>query len=140
MDRPILGVVGLILAIGIGFGVMQSRKSDAYAEMLLEAKAFVAEADLYDKHREHFDWLVETAHEDVASDAVTASMGGRRSRGRVEIDYEKYGEELVTRMIELARQNSYHDVAESLERLTDPDAEARQKQEKAERAKAARKK
>jgi hypothetical protein len=132
MEKGIGGVIALLIGVGILFGVRFYNKGDTGQKLLYEAKAFVAEADKYDEFREYFDWLVETAHEDVFNDSYHMGMG-RRSRSWVDTD--KYSEDLFNRMIELARENDYPDVADSLERLIDPDAEERQLAEKAERKK-----
>lgn len=130
MERTIAGLIGFVVLLGIGFGLTQMRKGDAADKLLLEAKAFVAHADLYHQHQEIFDWLVTTAHEEVVGDSISTTYGGRRRRSKIEINYDKYQQDLITRMLELAKGNSYYEVHDSLERLVDPDAAARQKAEK----------
>lgn len=91
---------------------------------LSASKAFIARADQYAAHREYFNWLVATAHNDVFSKSIGAGAG-RRARSKMSV--EKYRSDITHRMLELARMGDRQDVADSIARLISSDAEARQK-------------
>jgi hypothetical protein len=124
--KSVGGFVAFLVILGIGWAIRSGSGSNMSDKYLWQSKAFVAQADKYDEHREYFDWLVETAHNDVFEDSYSRTYG-RRGRSRSHMDVEKYENDIIARMIELARQNDYHDVADSIERLVDPDAAERQK-------------
>jgi hypothetical protein len=134
--RSVGGAVALLVICVIGWAV-RSGGGGTSDKFLWQSKAFVAQADVYNEHREYFDWLVETAHNDVFSDSYSAGFG-RRARATMNVD--KYEEDIIDRMIDLAKSNDRHEIAESIERLVDPDAAARQKAEKDAKKKSSKKK
>ena len=127
--RLVYRLIAIILVASVAFGIKFYKRGNTGEQYLREARIVVAKADKYNQYREQFDWLVNTAHEDVFNDSYHMDFSRRHDDSWV--DDEKYFDDLFTRMIELARNNSYYEVADSLERLADPDAEARQKAEKA---------
>ncbi len=134
--RSLGGTVVVVILCIIGWAV-RSGGGSTNTKYLQESKAFIAQADIYNEHREYFDWLVETAHNDVFGDSYSAGFG---RRARATMNVAKYEEDMIDRMLELAKSNDRHDVFESIERLVDPDAEARQKAQKADKKKAGGKK
>lgn len=131
--RSLGGFGVFIVIIAVIFGSKFYKRDNVDAKYLLEAKAFISTADKYDEFRDQFDWLVETAHADVFNDSYEMDFSRRRDRSHVNDD--KYIEALFDRMFELAEGNNYYEVADSLERLIDPDAAERQAKEKAEKKK-----
>lgn len=118
-----------VLVICVGGWAIRSAGGDGMdAKYLKESKAFFAHADIYSDNRDYFDWLVEAAHNDVFGDSYSAGIG---IRGHSTVDVDRYEDDMIKRTEELARNNDRPEIAESIERLVDPDAAARQKAEKA---------
>lgn len=126
--RSLGGVAAFVVILIIAFAAKFYKRDNMGDKYLAQARQRVMQADKYNEYREQFNWLVETAHEEVFNDSYTMDLSTRRDHSFV--DTGKYYKDLFDRMIELAKSNNYYEVADSLERLIDPDAAARQKMAK----------
>src|SRR5262245_24812960 len=117
--RSLGGVGALVVILIIVFAAKFYKRDNMGDKVLAQARQRIMQADKYSEFREQFNWLVETAHEEVCNDSYTMDLSY--------VDMGKYYKDLSERMIELARNNNYYEVADSVERLFDPDAAARQK-------------
>ncbi|MEX2218302.1 MAG: hypothetical protein WD749_06035 [Phycisphaerales bacterium] len=105
--------VGL-LVFAIGMGVLFYRRGEAGESYREAAREMIREVQGYSARAEYYDYLVDAAHDQVFNDATEIQPGGRRGRGKVVIDEEKYIRTLFDEMIRMANDERATGVADAL--------------------------
>jgi hypothetical protein len=118
MNRYTVRMVGAVVGLIILGVVYWSRKSASSEDFRKQAHVLVAKADGYAARPDYYDWLVDTAHDEVFSGAYHVEFRGRYSQ-KAHVDRGAYMQGLFESMLEHAKEDKAQGVVDAITKLRD---------------------